>query len=289
MLGVEIPARPCLRVPALGAPWRPARRPFVHPRPVKHLRYAAGVTLCISALTKTPEAGPVFVNCTDGRLSGGEWGADDAATKIHAMPYNWMAMMAGSWLAARGLCEHIEDSLFVQPEAPSTKLGIAHIVTASASEFAASSLCGPKDYCELILTGFVKTMSGSSAPVMIYVVLYKSKATVQVVRDVFAIGDAAKAGMFMLRQRKHDPIHSTFEETCYMVYEAKRFGEVMESVGPLTRMFIHAYDKNSEKEKLSCCFQHVSEEGVAKLESLRERFYLKPVTGVEKFPPSYFK
>jgi hypothetical protein len=228
------------------------------------------------------------VNCTDGRLSGGDWGADDAATKIHALPYNWIAMMAGSWPTARGLCEHIEADLWKLPEAPCGKLAMADLIGASAAQFAGSSLCVARDSCELILTGFTPALDGRMAPVILYVSLYKKKSQAQIAYDVCAIGEGARASALMLKQRKHDPIRSTFEETCYMVYEAKRFSEVIDSVGPLTRMFIHA-DAGSQKEKDVCCFQHVTEEGIDKLAALRKELFLWPVSSLEKLPRSCFK
>src|SRR5258708_4045428 len=133
-------------------------RPHVHkplsPPPFKQ-RYAVGVTVCIAGLSRwmgTPER--AFILCSDGRLSEGDWGSHDAATKLHSFGYNFLGLMAGTWDTARDLCEEIGNDIMDSPR-PTDKAALVSTIERSGKKFCESVLCPKSAECHVLITGFV--------------------------------------------------------------------------------------------------------------------------------------
>ena len=133
-----------------------------------------------------------------------------------------------------------------------------------------------------LLTGFVAT-----SPAMIYFTLSKRQVTAEFVFEKFAIGEGATIATAVLNYRAHDILHMPLDKACYLAYEAKTFSESVGSVGQGTRLTLHA----PLPEGANCkqwCGSHITDEGLAKLEMMRERLFIQPLAGIDQLWPSFF-
>jgi hypothetical protein len=146
----------------------PTQRPSYHvpvpcrPQPLKQRPEPVelrAMTLCIAAQfrLKPPhveEPMAAFVLCSDGRLSQGAWGSDDAAIKTHTLGYNFMALLAGDWPTVVNMGDQLSAD-FQNAAKPENKSEVAKLIGRSLDGFATSGLCPPKAHLESIVTGFI--------------------------------------------------------------------------------------------------------------------------------------
>jgi hypothetical protein len=228
-----------------------------------------GVTVCIAAVCRDHKKNPVFVLCSDNKLDAGDWGSYEAASKLYSLGWNWAAMMAGTWSTARGLCSALEESISRNGRTQSKEDSIK-LFHATAGKFAASVLCKQEHQCELLITGF-----HGPKPIMICLSIRDKQADYEIFDDFWATGLGSQAAMYMLQQREQNPLGHTLEQSCYHVYEAKRFSEIVTSVGPSTRIGIHRpAPEQFDGGKYSLCFNALSDNALGKLEEMRGRFGL---------------
>jgi hypothetical protein len=194
----------------------------VRPKPLKQRYPWDIVTLCIAGSCLRNNQ-PLFVLCSDRLLDQGVWGAGDEATKLYALGYNWMAMMAGHWDTARELAETIARAV-KDGDRPADKAAFVRDVLNSATGFSSSVLCAPTAECELLITGFLENM----VPVILHVKLTKRKVKVENVHDLCAIGEGAYAATLMLKYRRYEPLAIEIEKACYLLYQVaeKRAGRL---------------------------------------------------------------
>jgi hypothetical protein len=249
------------------------------------MRYAVkAVTVCIAAQCKAlVGADPIFVLCSDGLLDAADWGASEGGTKLYCFGWNWFAMMAGNWNSARQLCDALNDDMLAGGHIQTVDKAWARI-RESAVAFASSERCERNAYCQLLITGFV----GKAEPVMLDVLLHKKKATIGVVHDIHAIGEGGQAALLMFRQRPYNPLSVTAQEAIYRLYEAKRFSEVVTSVGHSTRITLHAPTRLGGKID-EACFNDLSEAGLRRLEELRLNYSIQPMDKIPEFSRDCFK
>ncbi|MEP7366370.1 MAG: hypothetical protein ABI972_24185 [Acidobacteriota bacterium] len=238
------------------------------------------MTTTIAAVSVGRDGNAVFVLCADGKLSQGALGSHNRATKLFHLGYNWMALMAGYWNTARGLCEALMVSMAASGRPPSDKGELKDVIETAGNRFAASSLWKEDEPCRLIITGFIE-----GSPVMLKVDLEeKHYITIDPEYDFCAAGSGEEAAKLLLNHRGADPLKTSLEEACYAIYEAKKFSEMAEGVGPVTHIYIHA---NRGDGKL--CYNELSEKALEHLEEVRKRSSLQPVTDLmPKFPSSFF-
>jgi hypothetical protein len=230
-----------------------------------------GVTVCIAAVCKD-QHGQALILCSDKRLDEGAYGTIEAPSKTHAFPWNWAAMMAGSWHVARGLCESVEVD-FAENGQPKTKVDLLERITSVTSGFAASILCPHAAECELLITGFIGKL-----PVILRVYIHDKQVVCELVYDQWTIGTGSTAAQYMLRHRGHNPLRTGVAETCYLLYEAKRFSEIVNSVGPSTRLMIHRpAPKDFKGDKSEVCICTLSEADISALEQARVKFGLQSI------------
>ena len=240
------------------------------------------MTLCIAAVTRwygSPEK--AFILCSDGRLGGGAWGSDDKATKLHCLGYNFYGLMAGHWDTVRSLGEHVERDLMAGG-LPRDLGSLADTLKKSADRFSSSSeiLCPPGKLCELIVTGFI-----SGSPVMLNMGVDDRQASVSVRHDVDVVGDGAFAAQLILKHRGYDPLTTEFHAACYCIYEAKKFSESIDSVGPATRMRFHLSVDCPAKDQYG--YYDLSPLGIECLEAQRNKLFLQHLA-VERLTPLCF-
>lgn len=262
--------------PALsGAPVRPVPARLVYPQarekrpPRVELR---AMTLCVAAQCRwLPQYKKCFVLCADGRLDAGPWGSNDVAIKFHTLGYNFMAMMAGDWETARGLCGETEKALKTKPF-PETASDLFGNLAQAAEAFCDSVLCSPEKECAILVTGFLTP----GDPMMAVVRVNDRVPTVERKFDRELIGEGMYPASLMLDVRGYDPLNTDIERACYIVYEAKRFSESVLSVGPGTRMKIHipTVEKPTTEEHR---FVDILPQGIAKFEEDRKRFFVQAI------------
>ena len=217
--------------------------------------------------------------CSDRRLDQGEWGADDAATKVSSLGYNWSALLAGHWPSVKELALAIRNAVRAGTR-PTDRAEIFGRIESVSSSFASSVLC--KKPSELIVTGSIGT-----DPMMIHVdVQPKKKAKLEIAPDFIAIGEGAYAASLMLKYRLYNEMRS-IPEACYFAYEAKHFSEKVSSVGSGTVLTVHAPLASDDPTRLAAVY--VNETGFRHLDSLLTRHSIQPAMGlIEPFPDSFF-
>jgi len=121
---------------------------------------------------------------------------------------------------------------------------------------------------------------------MLYVRLGIEDPIVEVVHDVCTIGSGGLAASLMLKHRLCNPGLS-FEEACYLAYEAKRFSEVVPSVGPSTLILTQAALIDGGAHKVNGAI--LTDEALQRLETLRAKLTFQVVPGLEPFPDSFLR
>ncbi len=237
------------------------------------------MTICIAAVCEGRDGKPWIILCFDKRLDEAEWGASDAGLKSLPLAYNWAGLMAGHWATVKELASALRDSMRTGG-CPLNKAELCTRISDAASEFAASVLCDKSATCELLLTGFI-----GLDPALLHIRLHKARVKVSLVYDCFAIGSGAYPAQLMLKHRSYNHVRN-IDEACYAVYEAKRFSEVMSSVGPATVMVVQRHCENALENEIRA--SRIDEKAIDKLEELRKQLCLRPTGGVEVFPYSYF-
>ncbi len=263
LLSLGIPPR-SYRVPCRPQPLRQ------RPKPVE-LR---AMTLCIAAQFRlgppyVETAQAAFVLCTDGRLSGGAWGSDNAAIKTANLGYNFLGLMAGHWNTVRDFSAELAKDLQAAP-LPPTKADLVQSVKASADHFSQSALCPSRVGCELIITGFI-----GDDPIIVKAAIANRRAAVSVSHDREEVGEGAFAARTLLHHRGYDPLNLDLARACYYVYEAKKFSETVDSVGPLTWLKVHAKGDGDTADPLRRCEMDISDQGMRELEEWRQKFFLQ--------------
>lgn len=231
------------------------------------------MTVCIAARFSlgTPyveEPIPAFVLCSDGRLSGGEWGSDNVTSKTHTLGYNYLALMGGHWNTVRDMCSQLEKDILAGPM-PQTKADLAQRIEKSVTLFSGSALCQNRVGCEAIITGFIKKES-----VMMRVGIQNRKPTFIFAHDRDEIGEGAFAATMMLKHRGYDPLNMDLATACYLVYEAKKFSETVDSVG--TWLKIHTRGDNPPAPN-EHCYMDINSRGLKQLEEWRRKLFLQSV------------
>jgi len=247
-------------------------------QPLKHVpkRVQSGaMTVCIAAqfqLTNpyTDDPTPAFVLCTDGRLSEAEWGSNDAAVKTHTLGYNYIALMAGHWATIRSLCLELEAHM-QRGDKPKTRAEAFDTVKGCVTAFCASSLCPEKVIpSECLITGFIDKI-----PMIIWVRIDDKIPTVEIRFDYSAIGEGSLLAESIMKHRGYDVLNADLPTACYLVYEAKRFSESVDSVGPKTWLKIHApVSKADEQDHRAYMTMDITAGGLGELDKWRKRFFL---------------
>lgn len=257
-----------------------------HVTPLKQRYAERAMTVCIAGTFRWNENKHGIVLCADGRLDGGTWGHSDVAVKYHTLGYNWFGMMAGHWSTARELCSHIERDQRGNPP-PDDLAEVRNRLQASADFFASSALYDGD--VNVIVSGFIR-----KKPHLLRVAIEDGLPSVKVVHDMDAIGEGAHASLMMLTYRGYDALNSSITRACYVIYEAKKFSENLSSVGPKTRIKIHLpvrADLEPPAGRLAVDQTggfNVTAEAMARLEEMRQRFFLQPVEDFE-FPTTYLE
>jgi len=189
--------------------------------------------------------------------------------------------MAGPWNMIRSLAEEIEQDM-LRAEHPSNKSDLLNRISDSANRFAASILCPDSQRCEMLITGFLQ----GEAPIMLNLSIDDRKPSLVQTHDLDAIGEGAFSALLMLKHRGFDPLSLDFERACYSIYEAKKFSESVESVGPLTRIRFHLPCREPAANQYQ--FVHLKRESFAALEAHRQRLFLQPVQGIDTFPDNFY-
>lgn len=258
-------------------PWWP-KDPGVRQAPRIKVSYPRRMTVCIAAQFNLgppylEEPCRAFVLCTDGRISGDGWAANDAAVKTHTLGHNFIAMMAGPWSPVRDLCSFLEADT-QRPKAPKDKSDAYRIINKSVDRFCKSPLCPEGTSVACLITGFI-----GGNPVMFSVHVENGKATMSVQHDHWAIGEGAYLANTLLNHRGYDPLNADVATASYLVYEAKRFSEAVSTVGPKTWLKVHApASPEVGQEQNTVCLMDISEAGVTDLEKWRTEYFLQPIT-----------
>lgn len=248
------------------------------------------MTVCIAAQFQlTPphveKAQSAFVLCTDGRVSGGAWGSDNKAIKTQLLGYNFVALLAGDWSPVRELGAQLERDMKEGP-LPLDKAEVFTRVERGAVRFSSSRLCPKKVVCEAIVTGFI-----GQEPMILLVNITDRKPSVTVSQDKEEIGEGAFAARMMLHHRGYDPHNIDLARACYLVYEAKKFSENVDSVGHLTWLKVHSIGEpdGHEGEPGAHCLMDINERGLAILEGWREELFLQSTDDLKGVQFSYFR
>jgi hypothetical protein len=235
------------------------------------------MTTCIAAACR--EAGePRVVLCSDTRLSQGEWGSRELTVKFDIVGRGWVVQWANRPDSARELIERIKESFRSAPP-PKTVHSVLGAIREAINEFKRSPLCEP-GCCEVILTGFV-----CGKPVIACVQGDdKGKLSVRGVDSFCAIGTGATIATVILNCRQYDD-QEEIQNATYMVYEARRFSEKAEGVGPYTAMLIQAPGQEHSVDKAWVAF--VSRDGIGMLETIFHSVGLMPKLTIEPFPAGF--
>jgi hypothetical protein len=230
------------------------------------------VTVCIAAQFRlTPpyveQPTPAFVLCSDGRLSQGAWGSDDAAIKTRTLGYNFMALMAGHWPTVVDMCAEVERDMKAA-SAPIGKSELIDAVTGSLARFSSSNLCSKNTLCEAIITGFF-----GQEPVILRAAIKNRRASLALCFGRDEIGEGAFAARLLLHHRAYDPLNVDLPVACYLVYEAKRFSETVDSVGPLTWLKVHIpITPEPGRESNTFCCMDINQAGLQQRRMASEIF-----------------
>jgi 20S proteasome alpha/beta subunit len=292
---LPLPGCPPIRRPAVPPlhpiPRQPQpRRDPIHPlhqRPLLPKRkplYPSqeDMTICIAAICRA-YGNDVVVLCSDNRLDQGDLGAQEAGAKLAKLGWNWAAMMAGDWDTVRELVPAMKKA-FVRNGIVKTKSALIRMTQRAATAFATSVLCPQSVRCELLITGFI-----DDEPIMLLVWIDDKVAWTKLVHDFYAIGEGHAAALYILKHRKQNPLRSTLEETVYHVYEAKKFSEIIKTVGQTTRLAIHSAlsEQQATQDKWKLALFTLTAKGETRLEECRLRFGLQPIN-IEPFPGDCF-
>jgi hypothetical protein len=252
----------------------------VRPQPLKYKRYTAAMTLCIAGQTRWPEtAEKAFILCTDGRLSAGGGGFDDSASKFHALNYNFCGLMAADdWNMVRLLCRYIQKGMTSRPTDLAELFMSIH---GSCDSFASSPMCKPETSSQVLITGFI-----DGDPVMLMASVCDRQVHVDPLHDIDAVGEGWNAAGMLIKHRGYHPLSLDFSRACYVIYEAKRFSESIDSVGPLTRMRLHLSKNDAGRDEYN--WRDFSADALTRLESLRSSFFLQPFQSTENVNESWF-
>jgi hypothetical protein len=82
-----------------------------------------------------------------------------------------------------------------------------------------------------------------------------------------------------LKHRGLDSVNTDLATACYIDYEAKKFSEIVNSVGPTTSLIIHA-PMQRESESADNLYNDLNTAGYEELEGWRTSFSLRPITEI---------
>jgi hypothetical protein len=221
---------------------------------------------------------PAFVLCTDGRLAGGGWGSNDAAIKTHTLGWNFMALMAGHWSTVLDMCLGMARDVQNSRE-PESKDEIFQTIRDSVARFAALEICPPDVEVETIVTGFI-----SMEPIMFKAGIKNKVPCVSVSHHRAEIGEGAFPASMILNHRGHDPLNTDLPLACYLVYEAKKFSETVDSVGLQTWLKVQTIDDHSGPQEgpasMSATCVDINEAGLQQCEEWRQSYFLQSPTAI---------
>lgn len=260
--------------PETRVPFRP------HPQPLKQLRYHAPVTVCLAGLCRDRDGRtPLFVLCSDRKLDEGELGASDMATKVFPLGYNWAAQMAGHWTTAIELARIIRaKNLDVGP--PGDRLKMFELIEGVTAGFVASPICNKDFETSLTVTGFI-----DGEPLILSVWIHTGGThEVCIHQEIACTGEGGFAASLLLKHRSYNP-RMGVEEACFCLYEAKRFSEIVGSVGPRTVISVHGA---GTPEKGTVYAKYLGETALQALEKIRLDVSIKPLPPIQPFPSEFY-
>lgn len=225
----------------------------------------------------------MFLLCADTRLSGGI--LDDQADKFYRLGRNFLAMLSGSDVAAAvRICRSWRDKI---SSASALDIDVlAKLMREGLEEAKQSAIFSSELSLEFVVTGF----AGSNA-MMLYAQIVGEYTKVFEVPTYMAIGSGGEAAKAMLSHRGYRG-NLEKEQALYLVYEAKKFSENSDGVGPKTQMLIHGPLEGLARHmspQAELCANYVSPGALVHLETLRQKFFIPSIIPeMEKFPPDFF-
>jgi 20S proteasome alpha/beta subunit len=235
------------------------------------------VTVCIAAICQK-DGKPIIILCSDTRLSSGTWGSTDRTLKLHVIKDGWLAQAANRPDSAAELIRRLREWCKSDSSTESIH-SLVSSIKAAVSEFEQHSPLYERNCCELLITGFI-----GEEPIIVPVVFNeKGKLAVAVSSTFSAIGSGANIATVLLNCRNY-AAHEGYEKATYMVYEAKRFSEKAEGVGPKTHLVWFSPGKEFYE-----AVALVSDAGIAHLEVIFNVTGLNGGLYIGKFPEGFTK
>lgn len=260
------------------------------------------MTLCIGAACRSEQGKPQLVFCSDHKI--GNWAAQaEIGFKFRWVTYNWPALIAGDLARAEELTTTFKTCLSKVDLSPSNMFDAMKAAGSAfreklAEELVMKKLSVPYSYlrqnksrfpsatvydiytqigqidseAELIMGGFLDEQG------VIFVV--GRDCSVSFREHFAAIGTGAQVAEPALFQREQQK-YNGLEETIYHTYEAKRLGEIADTVGKKTSIIIFS---QAEKPEEPVQLKTVTPEGFTILERKYQELGLKPSKGIT-FPP----
>jgi hypothetical protein len=204
-------------------------------------------------------------------------GATDRTRKIDLLAPGWFALKSGEHDAASELFQRLKEWFSRSWEGFSSTHGVLGCIKSAVDEFKKHSPLYGKNCCDLLIAGFVNdvpmiAIAGADA---------KGHLSARLAGDFYAVGSGATIAMVILGCRDyHGGLR--LNDALYYVYEAKRFSEKADGVGPLTHLLWFASGLEYRE-----CVQFVSASGIALLEKIFRVTGLNSEVHLSLFPSDF--